>query len=180
ATNMAGRGTDIKLTPETTKAGGLHVIGTERHTARRIDNQLRGRGGRQGDAGSSRFYVSLEDDLMAMFAGEWTIKVLGFLGMQEVEHIEDRRITKGILRAQKKVEERNFLARKNLLEYDDVMNHQRTVFYGMRQQGLEGRQVDQVIWTMISEAIQDAVDKFITQDFVAANVAEWARINFDI
>src|SRR5439155_11079233 len=94
--------------------------------------------------------------------------------------IEDNRISKGILRAQKKVEERNFLARKNLLEYDEVMNHQRTVFYGMRQQVLEGREVDQVIWQMISEAIRDAVDKFITQDFVAANIAEWARVNFDV
>src|SRR5688572_22459970 len=180
ATNMAGRGTDIKLSPDSHKAGGLHVIGTERHTARRIDNQLRGRGGRQGDPGSSRFYVSLQDDLMAMFAGEWTIKVLGFLGMQEGEHIEDKRITKGILRAQKKVEERNYLARKQLLEYDEVMNHQRTSFYGMRQQVLEGRDIDQIIWTMIGESNQDAVDKYITQDYVAANVAEWARINFEV
>ncbi|MBV8782505.1 MAG: preprotein translocase subunit SecA, partial [Phycisphaerae bacterium] len=112
ATNMAGRGTDIKLASNSHKAGGLHVIGTERHTARRIDNQLRGRGGRQGDPGSSRFYVSLQDDLMKMFAGEWTIKVLGFLGMEEGMAIEDKRISKGILKAQKKVEERNFLARK--------------------------------------------------------------------
>src|SRR5204863_5593215 len=121
--------------------GGLHVIGTERHTARRIDNQLRGRAGRQGDAGSSRFYVSLEDELMKMFAGEWTIKVLGWLGMEERMAIEDKRITKGIVRAQKKVEERNFLGRKNLLEYDEVMDYQRTSFYGMRQQVLEGRDV---------------------------------------
>src|SRR5437588_271026 len=136
ATNMAGRGTDIKLTTETTKAGGLHVIGTERHTARRIDNQLRGRGGRQGDPGSSRVYVSLTDELMSMFAGEWTIKALGWLGMGEGMAIEDKQITKGILRAQKQVEERNFLARKNLLEYDEVMDHQRTIFYGMRQKVL--------------------------------------------
>ena len=107
---MAGRGTDIKLIDETKKAGGLHVIGTERHTARRIDNQLRGRGGRQGDPGSSRGFTSvLQDDLMKLFAGEWTIKVLGWLGMEEGMAIEDKRITKGILRAQKKVEERNFL-----------------------------------------------------------------------
>ena len=180
ATNMAGRGTDIKLSKETTEAGGLHVIGTERHTARRIDNQLRGRGGRQGDPGSSRFYVSLQDELMKLFAGEWTIKVLGWLGMEEGMAIEDKRICKGILRAQKKVEERNYLARKNLLEYDEVMNHQRTSFYGMRQQVLEGRDIDQIIWTMIGESIQDAVDKYITQDYVAANVAEWARINFEV
>ncbi len=180
ATNMAGRGTDIKLTPDCTTAGGLHVIGTERHTARRIDNQLRGRGGRQGDPGSSRFYVSLEDELMALFAGEWTIKVLGWLGMEEGMAIEDKRITKGIIRAQKKVEERNYLARKNLLEYDEVMEHQRNVFYGMRQQVLEGREVDQVIWTMIGESIGDAVDKFITQDYVAATIAEWSRVNFEV
>jgi preprotein translocase subunit SecA len=180
ATNMAGRGTDIKLAPEAHAAGGLHVIGTERHTARRIDNQLRGRGGRQGDPGSSRFYVSLKDDLMAMFAGEWTIKVLGWLGMEEGMAIEDKRISKGILRAQKKVEERNFLSRKNLLDYDEVMDHQRTTFYGMRQQVLEGRDVDQVIWRMIGESIEDAVEKYITSDYVAATIAEWARVNFGV
>ncbi len=224
ATNMAGRGTDIKLAPETLfdlkhlgsskyeviqngtgkkydvdssnyddpvapafqlsshhkVAGGLHVIGTERHTARRIDNQLRGRSGRQGDPGSSRFYVSLQDDLMKMFAGEWTIKVLGFLGMKEGEAIEDKRISKGILRAQKKVEERNFLARKNLLEYDEVMDMQRTQFYGTRQKVLEGRDVDKIIWGMIGESIEDAVDKYVTSDYVAATVAEWARINFSV
>jgi preprotein translocase subunit SecA len=180
ATNMAGRGTDIKLHPDSQGSGGLHVIGTERHTARRIDNQLRGRGGRQGDPGSSRFYVSLQDDLMKMFAGEWTIKVLGFLGMEEGMAIEDKRISKGILRAQKKVEERNFLARKNLLEYDEVMDHQRTIFYGMRQKVLEGRSIDSIIWGMIGDAIADAADKYITEDYVAATVAEWARINFNV
>jgi preprotein translocase subunit SecA len=180
ATNMAGRGTDIKLSPEAMSAGGLHVIGTERHTARRIDNQLRGRSGRQGDPGSSRFYVSLQDELMAMFAGEWTIKVLSFLGMEEGQHIEDKRITKGIIRAQKKVEERNYLARKNLLEYDEVMDHQRTSFYGMRQRVLRGDHVDQIIWEMIGQAIEDAVDKYITQDYVASVIAEWARVNFEV
>ncbi|HZL35916.1 MAG TPA: SEC-C metal-binding domain-containing protein [Tepidisphaeraceae bacterium] len=180
ATNMAGRGTDIKLSPEAHQSGGLHVIGTERHTARRIDNQLRGRGGRQGDPGSSRFYVSLQDELMKMFAGEWVIKVLGFLGMEEGMAIEDKRITKGIVRAQKKVEERNFLARKNLLDYDEVMDYQRTSFYGMRQQVLEGRHVDQVIWRMIGESIEDAVKKYITEDYVAGTIAEWAKNNFEI
>src|SRR5438094_3775120 len=177
---MAGRGTDIKLHKDVHTAGGLHVIGTERHTARRIDNQLRGRSGRQGDPGSSRFYVSLEDELMKLFAGEWTIKVLGWLGMEEGMAIEDKRISKGILRAQKKVEERNFLARKNLLDYDEVMNHQRSTFYSMRQQVLEGRDVDQVIWYILGEAINDAVEKYITQDYVAANIAEWARITFEV
>jgi preprotein translocase subunit SecA len=169
----------FQLKPGVKAVGGLHVIGTERHTARRIDNQLRGRSGRQGDAGSSRFYVSLEDDLMKMFAGEWVIKILGFLGMEEGVAIEDKRITKGILKAQKKVEERNFLARKNLLDYDEVMDHQRTTFYGMRQQVLEGRDVDDVIWGMIGDAIQDAVEKYIGKDYVAATISEWARTNFE-
>src|SRR5690606_21892193 len=136
-------------------------------TARRIDNQLRGRSGRQGDPGSSRFYVSLKDDLMAMFMNDWTIKVLGFLGMKEGEAIEDKRISKGIEQAQKKVEERNFLARKNLLEYDEVMDHQRGQFYSMRQQVLEGRRIDQVIWRMIGESIEDAVEKYIVNDYPA-------------
>ena len=180
ATNMAGRGTDIKLAKEAHASGGLHVIGTERHTARRIDNQLRGRGGRQGDPGSSRFYVSLTDELMSMFAGEWTIKVLGFLGMEEGMAIEDKRISKGILRAQKKVEERNFMARKNLLEYDDVMDKQRLTFYGMRQQVLEGRDVNVVIWKMIGEAIRDAIDKYIVKDYTASVISEWAKTNFEV
>ncbi len=169
-----------QLKPEAKIVGGLHVIGTERHTARRIDNQLRGRSGRQGDPGSSRFYVSLEDELMSMFAGEWTIKVLGWLGMEEGMAIEDRRITKGIVNAQKKVEERNFLSRKNLLEYDEVMDYQRTTFYGMRQQVLEGKAVDRIVWGMIGDSIRDAVDKFITQDFVAATVSDWVRTNFEV
>jgi preprotein translocase subunit SecA len=221
ATNMAGRGTDIKPSQETffevekleagvkavlkqrktgkavevgaeselaavlpVKAGtrvvgGLHVIGTERHTARRIDNQLRGRAGRQGDAGSSRFFVSLQDDLMKMFAGEWTIKVLGFLGMQEGEAIEDRRISKGIERAQRKVEERNYMARKHLLDYDEVMDRQRVTFYGMRQKILRGDQVQEIIWDLIGDAVTDAVDKYITKDHVSVVVAEWAKANFD-
>ena len=169
----------FQLKPSVKVVGGLHVIGTERHTARRIDNQLRGRSGRQGDPGSSRFYVSLEDDLMKMFAGEWVIKILGFLGMEEGVAIEDKRITKGILNAQKKVEERNFLSRKNLLDYDEVMDHQRTIFYGMRQQVLEGRDVDQIIWGMIGDAINDAVGKYIGQDYVAGTLSEWTRTNFE-
>ncbi len=170
----------LQLKPGAKTVGGLHVIGTERHTARRIDNQLRGRAGRQGDAGSSRFYVSLQDDLMKMFAGEWTIKVLGWLGLEEGMAIEDKRISKGILNAQKKVEERNYLSRKNMLEYDDVMDAQRMSFYGMRQKVLEGRDVAGVIWGMIGDAIRDAVDKYITQDFVAATVSEWAATNFQV
>ncbi len=170
----------LQLRPGAKVVGGLHVIGTERHTARRIDNQLRGRAGRQGDAGSSRFYVSLQDDLMKMFAGEWTIKVLGFLGLEEGMAIEDKRISRGILNAQKKVEERNYLGRKNMLEYDDVMDAQRSHFYGTRQQVLEGRDVAGVIWGMIDDAIADAVDRFVTKDYVAASVAEWAGTNFQV
>ena len=180
ATNMAGRGTDIKPTKAAMEAGGLHVIGTERHTARRIDDQLRGRSGRQGDPGSSRFYVSLQDDLMKMFAGEWTIKVLGFLGMKEGEAIEDKRITKGIMRAQKKVEERNFLQRKSLLEYDEVNNIQRTYFYGQRQRVLEDRDVEGLIWEMIGEAVEDAVEKYVADDHAAVVIAEWVRENLDV
>jgi preprotein translocase subunit SecA len=170
----------LQVRPGAKVVGGLHVIGTERHTARRIDNQLRGRAGRQGDAGSSRFYVSLQDDLMKMFASEWTIKVLGWLGLEEGMAIEDKRISKGILNAQKKVEERNYLSRKNLLEYDDVMDAQRTSFYGMRQKVLEGRDIADVIWGMISDSIVDAVDRFVTKDYVAASISEWAATNFQV
>jgi len=180
ATNMAGRGTDIKLSGESHASGGLHVIGTERHTARRIDNQLRGRSGRQGDPGSSRFYVSLQDDLLKMFMPEWSVNVFKKIGMEYGEAIESPMLTKGIIRAQKKVEERNFLGRKNLLEYDEVMDKQRTSFYGMRQKVLEGREIDKVIWRMIGESIEDAVEKYITEDYVAACVSEWARAEFDV
>jgi preprotein translocase subunit SecA len=170
----------LSLRPGAKVVGGLHVIGTERHTARRIDNQLRGRAGRQGDAGSSRFYVSLQDDLMKMFASDWTIKVLGWLGLEEGMAIEDKRISKGILNAQKKVEERNYNARKSLLEYDDVMDAQRNSFYGMRQKVLEGKEIANVIWGMIGDSITDAVDKFITRDFMAATISEWAATNFQV
>ena len=220
ATNMAGRGTDIKLsndawfdvthdgkvwtltqrgtkkvstveadsplvgvyglTPTTKAVGGLHVIGTERHTSRRIDNQLRGRSGRQGDPGSSRFFCSLQDDLLKMFMGEWTINVFKKIGMEYGEAIESKMLTKGIMRAQKKVEERNFLQRKNLLDYDEVMDTQRSSFYGMRQQVLEGRHIDQVVWEMIGQSIDDAVKKYTVDDYVAANLAEWGRVNFGV
>jgi preprotein translocase subunit SecA len=170
----------LQLRPGSKTVGGLHVIGTERHTSRRIDNQLRGRAGRQGDPGSSRFYISLQDDLMKMFAGEWTIKVLGWLGLEEGMAIEDKRISKGILNAQKKVEERNYLQRKSLLDYDDVMDAQRTSFYGLRQQVLEGRDVPGVIWGMINDSIKDSVNQFITKDYVGATIAEWAATNFQV
>lgn len=141
ATNMAGRGTDIKLTPEVKEAGGLAIIGTERHESRRVDRQLRGRAGRQGDPGSSVFFVSLEDDLMRLFGSERISNVMDKLGFQEGEMIEHSMISKSIERAQKKVEENNFGIRKRLLEYDDVMNSQRTVVYARRRHALMGERI---------------------------------------
>jgi len=141
ATNMAGRGTDIKLGPGVKDAGGLAILGTERHESRRVDRQLRGRAGRQGDPGSSLFFVSLEDDLMRMFGSERIAKVMDFAGYKEGEVIQERMITKSIERAQKKVEENNFGIRKRLLEYDDVMNKQRTVIYTKRNHALFGERL---------------------------------------
>ncbi|MCL5281566.1 MAG: preprotein translocase subunit SecA, partial [Planctomycetes bacterium] len=133
ATNMAGRGTDIKLGPGVAEIGGLHILGTERHEARRIDNQLRGRSGRQGDAGSSQFFLCFDDDLMRVFAPEWTVKALSWIGWEEGQPIYHKRISKGIAKAQKKVEERNFEIRKSLLDYDEVMDYQRKIFYARRR-----------------------------------------------
>jgi preprotein translocase subunit SecA len=141
ATNMAGRGTDIKLGPGVKDAGGLAILGTERHESRRVDRQLRGRAGRQGDPGSSQFFVSLEDDLMRMFGSERIAKVMDFAGYKEGEVIQHSMITKSIERAQRKVEENNFGIRKRLLEYDDVMNKQRTVIYTKRSHALFGERL---------------------------------------
>ena len=159
--------------------GGLHVIGTERHESRRIDNQLRGRSGRQGDKGSSRFFVSLEDDLMKMFAGETTMKVLSRLGMKEGDAIEHPMLSKSVERAQRKVEERNFQVRKNILEYDEVMEHQRQKFYGLRQRVLEGRNVRDLIFDYISEAIDDSSAMYLDPEYPSECVAEYAREQFD-
>jgi len=159
---------------------GLHIIGTERHEARRIDNQLRGRAGRQGDPGSSRFFLSLRDDLLAIFAGEWTVKVLKWLGLQGDQAIEDRRISKGIERAQKKVEERNFEARKNLLEYDEVMDHQRREFYSRRQKILEGRELEGLVRGMISESLALNLPQFLDGAYAKRCIAEWARQTLQI
>ncbi len=159
--------------------GGLHVIGTERHESRRIDNQLRGRSGRQGDKGSSRFFVSLEDDLMKMFAGETTMKLLSRLGMKEGDAIEHPWLSKNVERAQKKVEERNFQQRKNILEYDEVMEHQRQRFYGLRQGILEGRQVKSLIFEYIEEVVDDAIGEYLDPDFPAQCAAEYAREKLD-
>ena len=153
ATNMAGRGTDIKLTPEVKAAGGLAIIGTERHESRRVDRQLRGRAGRQGDPGSSVFYVSLEDKLMRLFASERIAKVMDRLGFEEGERIESPLISKSIERAQKKVEENNFGIRKRLLEYDDVMNRQRTVIYERRRHALMGERIGMDITNLLWDRV---------------------------
>ncbi len=157
ATNMAGRGTDIKLSPEVKAAGGLAIIGTERHESRRVDRQLRGRAGRQGDPGSSVFFVSLEDDLMRLFASDRIARVMDRLGFKEGEMIEAKMISSSIERAQKKVEENNFGIRKRLLEYDDVMNKQRTVVYTKRRHALMGERIGMDIVNMIWERCSNAI-----------------------
>ena len=157
ATNMAGRGTDIKLAPESKAAGGLAIIGTERHESRRVDRQLRGRAGRQGDPGSSQFFVSLEDNLMRLFGSDRVAKLMDRMGLQEGEMIQHSMITKSIERAQKKVEENNFGIRKRLLEYDDVMNQQRTVIYDRRKNALMGERLQLDIMNMIYDTCEDIV-----------------------
>ena len=159
---------------------GLHIVGTERHEARRIDNQLRGRSGRQGDPGSSRFFLSLRDDLIRIFAPEWTIKMLEWLGLEEGMAIENKRISSGIARAQKKVEERNFAIRKNLLEYDGIMDAQRKYFYGLRQRILEGRDIRQTVWQMIERAVEEAIQTYLKSNYGAECVARWARENLNV
>ena len=155
ATNMAGRGTDIKLTPEVREAGGLAIIGTERHESRRVDRQLRGRAGRQGDPGSSVFFVSFEDTVMRLFANDRVVKTLDRLGFEEGDMIESKMVTKSIENAQKRVEENNFGIRKRLVEYDDVMNAQRKGVYGRRQNALKGERIGSDIANMIYEVAQD-------------------------
>ncbi|HUT28391.1 MAG TPA: preprotein translocase subunit SecA [Sedimentisphaerales bacterium] len=228
ATNMAGRGTDIKLGPGvlfevisieddpsdravriytlkqrdtgneiTLKStdsmahvfgikegqrwvGGLHILGTERHEARRIDNQLRGRSGRQGDAGSSQFFLCFDDDLMRVFAPEWTVKALSWIGWEEGQPIYHRRISKGIEKAQKKVEERNFEIRKSLLEYDEVMDYQRKIFYGRRRKILGGKGLKSIIEEMIESSIRENCETILDKNYAHKCVAEWARSNFGI
>ena len=159
ATNMAGRGTDIKLTPEVKEAGGLAIIGTERHESRRVDRQLRGRAGRQGDPGSSVFYISLEDKLMRLFASERIARIMDKLGFKEGERIESPLITKNIERAQKKVEENNFGIRKRLLEYDDVMNRQRKVIYEKRRHALIGERIGMDITNIIWDRVVSIIER---------------------
>ncbi|MBC5992962.1 preprotein translocase subunit SecA [Pontibacter cellulosilyticus] len=157
ATNMAGRGTDIKLTPESKGAGGLAIIGTERHESRRVDRQLRGRSGRQGDPGSSQFFVSLEDNLMRLFGSDRIARLMDRMGLEEGEVIQHSMITNSIERAQKKVEENNFGMRKRLLEYDDVMNAQREVVYKRRRNALYGERLELDIWNMIYDISEDVI-----------------------
>lgn len=163
ATNMAGRGTDIKLIQEIKDNGGLAIIGTERHESRRVDRQLRGRAGRQGDPGSSQFFVSLEDDLMRLFAPERVTKIMDRLNFEEGEVIQAGMITKAIERAQKKVEENNFGVRKNLLEYDDVMNSQREVIYKKRKHALFGERIDTDILNMMYDAVESLIEEYQPQ-----------------
>ncbi|MEC7901906.1 MAG: preprotein translocase subunit SecA [Candidatus Neomarinimicrobiota bacterium] len=172
ATNMAGRGTDIKLGEGVKELGGLHIIGTERHESRRIDLQLRGRSGRQGDAGSSVFYLSLEDDLMRLFNSERIASVMDRLGAEEGEVITAKMVTRAIENAQKKVEQRNFGIRKHLLEYDDVMNQQRQVVYNTRKQALNDDDISEVINDMIDDFVEDEL-----QGFEDINVQNWDWAN---
>ncbi|SPD75233.1 Protein translocase subunit SecA [uncultured Desulfobacterium sp.] len=160
STNMAGRGTDIVLGEGVRELGGLHILGTERHESRRIDNQLRGRSGRQGDPGSSRFYLSLEDDLLRIFGSERISSIMGRLGMEEGEPIEHRLVSRAIENAQKKVEAHNFDIRKHLIEYDDVMNKHREVIYSLRKEVLSGEGIDKIVGNMISERVEALVGQY--------------------
>ncbi len=169
ATNMAGRGVDIKLTDETRNLGGLFILGTERHESRRIDNQLRGRSGRQGDPGESRFYLSLEDDLLRIFGSDKIQLLMGKLGIEEGEAIENKMITKAVGNAQKKVEAYNFDMRKNLLEYDDVMSKQRNVIYSQRKSILEGKNLKEDIMNYVEYSILSAADTFLPDKIDPSN-----------
>ena len=164
ATNMAGRGTDIKLDEEAKAAGGLKIIGTERHESLRIDNQLRGRSGRQGDPGESRFYISLEDDLMRLFGSEKMISMFNALGIPEGQEIEHKMLSKAIENAQKKIEGNNFGIRKNLLEYDQVNNEQREIIYAERRRVLDGESMRDVIYKMITDIVDNTVDMVIGEE----------------
>ena len=177
ATNMAGRGTDIKLDDAAREAGGLKIIGTERHESRRIDNQLRGRSGRQGDPGESRFYISLEDDLMRLFGSERLMNVFNTLGVEDGEQIEHKMLSSAIEKAQKKIENNNFGIRKNLLEYDQVMNEQREIIYEERRRVLDGESMRDSIYHMITEYVENVVDSRISPD---VDYEEWDLTELDV
>ena len=176
ATNMAGRGTDIKLDDEARAAGGLKIIGTERHESRRIDNQLRGRSGRQGDPGESRFYISLEDDLMRLFGSEKLMSVFTSLGVAENEQIEHKMLSSAIEKAQKKIESNNYGIRKNLLDYDQVNNEQREIIYKERRRVLDGENMRDAICKMITDTIDNTLDMCISDD---VDPEEWDLVELN-
>ena len=176
ATNMAGRGTDIKLDDVAREAGGLKIIGTERHESRRIDNQLRGRSGRQGDPGESRFYISLEDDLMRLFGSERLMKVFTSLGVEENEQIEHKMLSNAIEKAQEKIEFNNFGIRKNLLDYDQVNNEQREIIYEERRQVLDGENMRDAIYKMITDIVDSMTDMCFSDDM---DSSEWDLDEFN-
>lgn len=180
ATNMAGRGTDIKLGPGVAEIGGMHIVGTERHESRRIDNQLRGRAGRQGDAGSSEFFLCFDDDLMRIFAPDWTVKALGRIGWEEGEPIHHKFISHGIEKAQKKVEERNYEARKSLLEYDEVMDYQRKIFYSRRRKVISGVELKKDINEMFESIVNGSCENILAKEYPCVCIAEWVRTNFGV
>jgi preprotein translocase subunit SecA len=185
ATNMAGRGTDIKLGPRVADSGGLHVIGTERHEARRIDRQLRGRCARQGDPGSSHFFISLEDDLMRLFGSDRIVKMMEKMGLEEGQELEHPFLNRSIQQAQKRVEQHNFQIRKRTLEYDDVMNKQREVIYGFRNEIIQAPEVRDRLMDIMEEVIVQKVEQFTTAEFDPQEwkirpLSDWVNLNFPI
>jgi preprotein translocase subunit SecA len=185
ATNMAGRGTDIKLGPEVPGLGGLHVIGTERHEARRIDRQLRGRCARQGDPGSSHFFVSLEDDLMRLFGSDRIVKYMEKMGLEEGQELEHPLLNRSIQQAQKRVEQHNFQIRKRTLEYDDVMNKQREVIYGFRNEIIHSEDVRDRLMDIMEEVVIQKVDLHTKAgadvgDWNLRSLADWVNLNFPL
>jgi preprotein translocase subunit SecA len=185
ATNMAGRGTDIKLGAGVPEAGGLHVIGTERHEARRIDRQLRGRCARQGDPGSSHFFVGLEDDLMRLFGSDRIVKYMEKMGLEEGQELEHPLLNKSIQQAQKRVEQHNFQIRKRTLEYDDVMNKQREVIYGFRNEIIHAPEVRDRLMDIMEEVVIQKVEQFTTAEFdenewKTRGLSDWVNLNFPV
>src|SRR3989304_178332 len=176
ATNMAGRGTDIKLGAGVVDRGGLFILGTERHDSRRIDRQLRGRSGRQGDPGTSKFYLSLEDDLMRLFGSDRISSVMTRMGIKEGEVIQHPLITRSVERAQKKVEENNFAIRKRLLEYDNTMNQQREVKYSRRLKALEGDRLKSEVFNLLDEYITEVVERSF-DDVLVDNMKEDIKLS---
>ena len=185
ATNMAGRGTDIKLGEGVAELGGLHVIGTERHESRRIDRQLRGRCARQGDPGSSHFFISLEDDLMRLFGSPRIVKIMEKLGLEEGQELNHGMLNRSIETAQKRVEQHNFQIRKRTLEYDDVMNKQREIIYGFRNEVLMAENAQDQLMDIMEEVTVEKVFQFSSadqdvQDWNLRSLSDWVNLNFPI